>query len=183
MHSETLIQTLIDQTSQIIKQAEQLKNLDVPTLRWKASPESWSILECMEHLNLYGNFYVPQIECKVSQSNTRPETEFSSGWLGSYFAKSMLPKERLNKMKTFQDKNPLHANLDKDVIDRFIVQQRKLLELLIASRRVSLNKVKISTSISTLLKMNLGDTFQFYINHIIRHFAQIERIRKEMKSA
>ena len=86
-------------------------------------------------------------------------------------------------MKTFKDKNPLNANLDKSVIDKFIEQQVKLLDLLSQSRNVSLNKVKIQTSISSLIKLKLGDTFQFFINHIIRHLKQIERIETEMKNA
>lgn len=86
-------------------------------------------------------------------------------------------------MKTFKDKNPLNANLDKTVIDKFINQQIKLLDLLNQSRNVSLNKVKIQTSVSGLIKLKLGDTFQFFINHIIRHLAQIKRIKKAMKNA
>jgi hypothetical protein len=95
----------------------------------------------------------------------------------------MLPKEKLNKMKTFKDKNPLNAVLDKTVINKFIDQQIKLLDLLNQSRRVSLNKVKIQTSISSLIQLRLGDTFQFFINHIIRHLKQIDRIQEAMKNA
>ena len=134
-------------------------------------------------MNLYGDFYLPQIENKIKNSNTNFETEFNSGVLGNYFAKSMLPKEKLNKMKTFKDKNPLNADLDRSVIDKFNNQQIKLLELLNQSRNVSLNKVKIQTSISSFIKLKLGDTFQFYINHIIRHLAQIDRIQTAMKNA
>lgn len=94
----------------------------------------------------------------------------------------MLPKEKLNKMKTFNNKNPLNAKLDKSVIDKFISQQIKLLDLLNQSRGVSLNKVKIETSISSLIKLKIGDTFQFFINHVIRHLIQIDRIRTEIKN-
>lgn len=183
MHSEKLIQTLLEQTRQITNEAEQLKTYDLQTLTWKAYPNSWNILECIEHLNLYGNFYLPQMEEKIRNSDTENEIDFNSGFLGNYFAKSMLPKAKLNKMKTFKDKNPLNAKLDKTVIDNFINQQIKLLELLNQSRNVSLNKVKIATSISKLVKLKLGDTFQFFINHIIRHFTQIERIKTEIKKA
>jgi hypothetical protein len=107
---------------------------------------------------------------------------FKSGFLGNYFAKSMLPKEKLNKMKTFKDKNPLNANLDKSVIDKFLNQQMKLLDLLSLSRNVNLNTVKIKISITKLFKLKLGDTFQFYINHIIRHVKQIERIEAELNT-
>lgn len=182
MQSENLTQTLIEQTRQIINQAEKLKTYDLHSLTWKENELSWSILECLEHLNLYGNFYLPEIENKIRNSNTKPDFEFKSGILGNYFAKSMLPKEKLNKMKTFKDKNPLNAKLDKMVIDKFIGQQIKLLELLNQSRKVSLNKVKIQTSISSLIKIRLGDTFQFIINHNIRHLAQIDRVKIALKN-
>lgn len=95
----------------------------------------------------------------------------------------MLPKAQLNKMKTFKDKNPLNANLGKTVIDKFIHQQIKLIDLLTQSRKVSLNKVKIQTSISSFIKIKLGDTFQFIINHNIRHLKQIESIQANRKNA
>jgi hypothetical protein len=183
MQSEKLIQTLLEQTRQIINQTEKLKSYDLNTLTWKENEISWSILECLEHLNLYGDFYLPQIESKIENSTTKNDLEFKSGILGNYFAKSMLPKEKLNKMKTFKDKNPLNANLNKTVIDKFINQQIKLLDLLNQSRNVSLNKVKIQTSITSLIKLKLGDTFQFFINHIIRHLNQIDRIQTAMKNA
>ena len=183
MQSEKLIQTLLEQTRQIINQSEKLKSYDLDTLTWKENEISWSILECFEHLNLYGDFYLPQMDSKIKNSSTKTDLEFKSGILGNYSAKSMLPKEKLNKMKTFKDKNPLNSNLDKTVIDRFIDQQIKLLDLLNQSRNVSLNKVKIQTSVSSIIKLKLGDTFQFFINHIIRHLKQIDRIQQTMKNA
>jgi uncharacterized protein YbcC (UPF0753/DUF2309 family) len=130
---------------------------------------------------LYGNFYLQEITAKLNNTITTSEPEFKSGLLGSYFAKSMLPKAKLNKMKTFKDKNPLNAQLDKRVIDQFLHQQNVLLGLLDQSKNVSLNKVKIITSISSFIKLKLGDAFQFYINHIIRHLGQIDRVQAAMK--
>lgn len=183
MQSESLIQCLLEQTRQIINQVEKFKNDDFGTLTWKENKTSWSILECLEHLNLYGKFYLPEIERKIKNTNTKYEIEFKSGFLGGYFAKSMLPKEKLSEMKTFKNKNPLNAKLDKSVIDQFINQQIKLLDLLNQSKNISLNKVKIQTSISSLIKLKLGDTFQFFINHNIRHLNQINRIQAALKNA
>jgi hypothetical protein len=182
MNSELLIQDLIEKTRQNMNLVEKLKNYDSHTLNWKENEISWSILECLEHLNLYGDFYLPQIQTKIKNSTTKTEVEFKCGFLGNYFAKSMLPKGKLNKMKTFKDKNPLNSKLNTTTIDKFIHQQIILLDLLNQSRNVSLNKVKIQTSISGLLRLKLGDVFQFFINHIIRHLNQIERIQKTMKN-
>ena len=73
-------------------------------LTWKEKTDSWSILECLEHLNLYGDFYLPQMEKSIKNTTFKNENEFRSGLLGNYFAKTMLPEEKLNKMKTFKDK-------------------------------------------------------------------------------
>lgn len=181
MQSEKLIQSLLEQVRQIINQAETIKTYDLSTLTWRENATSWNMLECLQHLNLYGDFYLPQIKDKIESSPFKPTPEFKSGLLGNYFAKSMLPKAKLNKMKTFKDKNPLNKTLDKTVIDTFINQQMQLLELLNQSRNVSLNKVKIPTSISNLIKLKLGDTFRFFINHIIRHLHQVDRIKAAMK--
>lgn len=175
MQSEKMILSLVEHTRQFINRAEEFHQLDLHTLTWKSNSSSWSILECMEHLNLYGDYYLLAIERAIKKSNTKHDTEFKSGLLGNYFAKSMLPKEKLNKMNTFKDKNPLNAQLDKRVIDKFIEQQMQLLNLLDLSKNVSLNKIKITTSISRLIRMKLGDTLQFYVNHIIRHIAQMDR--------
>lgn len=183
MKTEHFIQSLLEQTKKNISQVEKLKSCDLPTLKWRETETSWNILECLEHLNLYGDFYLPQIEHKIKSSTTIATPDFKSGILGSYFAKSILPKEKLNKMNTSKDKNPLNTSLDKSIIDRFITQQIKLLELLNQSKNVNLNRIKIQTSISKYIKLKLGDVFQFLINHNIRHLNQVDKIQKAMKNA
>lgn len=182
MQTEILLESLSTQVKEIIKKAAPLKERDSKELNWRPAPDSWSILECLEHLNLYGQFYLPAIERGIHRSKTSPEPEFKPGFLGNYFAESMLPKEQLKKMKTFKSKDPIHTALDKTVIDTFLQQQQQLLILLTRSRKVSLNKIKIPTSISAMLQLKLGDTFRFVINHELRHLQQVERLLEQAGS-
>jgi hypothetical protein len=179
--SETLILDLIEKTRQNLNFVELLKQKTETELNWKENPKSWSILECLEHLNLYGYFYIPEIEKTISNSKFESEVVFQSGILGNYFAESMLPKKKLNRMKTFKDKNPLNSNLDRKVIDEFINQQIKTIDLLNKSKIVSLNKNKVKITLTKWIKLKLGDTFRFTINHNIRHIKQIENnIKKQI---
>ena len=172
--SQTLTLDLIETTRQNLNFAELLKQKTDVELNWKQNSESWSVLECLEHLNLYGHFYIPEIEKTILNSKHKSEEEFKSGILGNYFAESMLPKQKLNKMKTFKDKNPINSKLDRKVIDEFINQQIKTIDLLYKSKNVSLNKNKVKITLSKWIKLKLGDTFRFVINHNIRHLEQIE---------
>lgn len=175
IRSEELIQDLIERTRQNINRAELLRTKTDNVLNYKSVPQSWSALECLEHLNLYGRFYLPEIAKQISETPHPKERNFKSGILGNYFANSLLPKEKLNKMNTFKSMNPLNSKLDKSVIDNFLEQQIQILELLDKARNVSLNKTKTGISISRWIKLKLGDTFRVVIYHNQRHMEQAER--------
>ncbi|MFC0345495.1 DinB family protein [Epilithonimonas hispanica] len=102
------------------------------------------------------------------------QLDFKTGFLGNYFASMMLPKEKLNKMKTLKISNLIHNLLDKSVIDEFIKQQNKMLELLEKAKTVDWEKTKTSISISKFIKLKLDDTFRFVIYHNLRHINQAE---------
>jgi len=176
--TEELIDDLIQRTKVILNEAEQLKLLSIDLLNQKPTPESWSILECLEHLNRYGDFYIPEIKLRLQAA---PKTDdalvFKSGLLGNYFAVSMLPKEQLNKMNTFKSMNPAGSELDEQVIEEFISQQKQLLDLLDKSRKVDLRKTKTAISISKWIKLRLGDTFRVLVYHNQRHMVQVEKVQ------
>ena len=184
IQTEALLVDLANRTKQLIQEVETFKDRPAAVLNYKQTAESWSVLECLEHLNLYGRFYLPEIAKRINESKQKSEPVFNSGWLGNYFANSMLPKAKLNKMKTFKNMNPLNSKLDKKVIEEFINQQTEILRLLEEARKISLNKTKTSITLSKLIKLRLGDTFRFVIYHNQRHMAQAQRIENvEVKNS
>lgn len=160
--------------------AETLLQAKENKLNYRTSDNSWSILECFEHLNRYGNFYIPEMDRKISSSDSVFKATFSPGVLGDYFARSMLPKEKLKTMKTFKEMNPIHSRLDKTVLNTFIEQQSQLTDLLEKAKNINLEKTKTGISISKLIKLKIGDTFRFVIYHNLRHIEQAKKLL-EMK--
>jgi hypothetical protein len=175
-----LLDELRTLTKRHIQYAENLLQETDDKLNFRVSDESWSVLECLEHLNRYGDFYIPEINRRISSSKTSPTPIFKPGMLGNYFAKSMLPKEKLNKMKTFKSMNPINSQLDKEVVNEFIKQQYQLIELLEKAKDIDLNAAKTNISISRLIKLKLGDAFRFVIYHNVRHIRQAENILKDI---
>lgn len=181
IEAKQILSELVEEVKVIRAHGEALESYSDAELNFRTTSESWSILECLEHLNLYGDFYLPEIQSAIEASRHQAEKVFKSGMMGNYFANSMLPKEKLNKMKTFKDKNPLHSKLDRAVVQRFIRQQEALLDLLEQASKVSLNRTKTGISISRMMRLKLGDTFRFLINHEIRHMAQIKRLQEVLQ--
>lgn len=178
MKAQDLIKELIELTQKNIYEIQVFKELPIEKLNQKLNAKSWSALECIEHLNRYGDFYIPEIKNQIEKSTHKKSETFKSGILGNYFAQSMFPKEKLNKMKTFKSMNPLNSSLNKSVLDKFIYQQKQILELLEKSKNTNLTRTKTSISIAKWMKLRLGDTFRVVIYHNLRHIEQAKNTIK-----
>lgn len=175
-----LLNELKGKTKDHLQYAETLLLKPENELNFRVSEDSWSVLECFEHLNRYGDFYIPEVTQRISSSKTSFKSDFKPGILGNYFAKSMLPKEKLNKMKTLKTMNPIHSQLNKEVVKTFIQQQKQWLELLNKAEQIDLEKTKTAISISKLITLKLGDTFRFVIHHNERHIVQAVQVLKNI---
>jgi hypothetical protein len=155
---------------------EVFQNANDLTLLQPAPDGGWSIAQCLEHLNGYGHYYLPQIQKGLNKPvvNATPDT-FQSSWLGAYFTRLMDPETGKKKHKAFKNHIP-PADLDAHaVVAEFIQQQETLLTYLKQARRADLNQIKIPISITKWVKLKLGDTFQFLIAHNERHMVQAKR--------
>jgi len=176
--TEELIADLTSRTEQIIKTVELYKSLPIEQLSWRPGPEKWNVIECLEHLSLYSDFYLPAINNSINGAiKNGPSEFFKSGILGNYFALSMPPREKLNTMNTFKSKNPLGKVSDNNLaIERFLNYQKQTLKLLENAKKVNLTKAKTATTIGKLVKIRLGDTFRVVIYHNERHIVQAQNV-------
>lgn len=176
------LETLHQRTERLLQTAiTAWQMLPAETMGAAPGPGAWSAAQCLEHLNIYGRHYLPAIEAamKNAQKNgSRAVEQVQSGWLGAWFTDLMLPQAGgglKKKMKAPKNAVPA-ANPDaRAMLAEFIDQQEKMLMLLTNASQVNLNKVRVPTSLSPLIRMRLGDTFAFVLAHLERHVLQAER--------
>lgn len=176
MKSEILLSELTGMTQENLLRSEKFLQHSEEELNFKLDKDKWSVLECLEHLNICGAFYIEEIRNSIERSHKSNEMEFRSGFFGNYFAESMLPKENMNKVKTFKSMNPVNSKLNKSVVKEFRNQQKSLLELLEKAKRVSLTKNRTGIFITKWIRIRLGDSFRVVIYHNLRHIIQAEKV-------
>ena len=178
INKEQLITELVSLTEQAIIAVKNFKTLDIRQLNLKNTPEQWSILECIEHLNLYGDFYLPVMQKQLLETIHKENSPvFKPGVIGNYFAGLMKTENgKIKKMKSPKDKNPVNSALSITTLDRFLKQQQLLQFLLKQAFTADLTKIKTTISLSKFIKLRLGDTLRFYVYHIERHLAQARKM-------
>jgi hypothetical protein len=177
VNKNQLLDTLENKVESHLQQAIQVyQNLSTDELLRPATNGGWSIAQCLEHLNRYGHYYLPQIGSGLARAKGKPAPDtFQSTWLGHYFIRSMDPQTGKKKYKAFKEYIPA-PNLDAAaVVAAFIEQQETLLDYLAPCRRADLNAIKVPISIFRWIKLRLGDVLQFLIAHNERHVQQANR--------
>lgn len=173
--SEELLNELQEDVRKIKAAAEHISSKDPRKLIYQTHPEKWSVVQVLEHMNAYGRHYIPAIDRAVAIKSAEPSVWFTPGTFGNYFVKSMKPTnvyEIKNKMKTMKAYSfPNSLNVEK-VLQEFLEQQDRLIQLMDLARSRDLNSIRIPITVSKLVKLKLGDVFRFLVAHEQRHMIQ-----------
>lgn len=173
-NSKNLLADLLAIIKTNIQAAENFNKLPDDVLNRKPAPNAWSILECLEHLNLYSAFYLPEIE-KHLRNPGYPKATFKSGLWGSYLVKMVIPKEGGKKMTTFKSMNPAGSKLNRNVVRVFMESQQDLEGYIEMAKTADLNRAGIAVTFTRLIKLKLGDALRFMAYHNQRHVQQALR--------
>lgn len=173
-----LLRQLTDITRRNLAAGERFLTLNDKTLHLRPRPDAWNALECLAHLNHYGDYYLPEIRKQITASQHRNNLDtFTSSWLGNKFAAGMKPGPKTRKINTFKNADPVNFGeaVDRSAITEFIRQQKELLDLLELAATVDLTKTKTGISITNLIRLRLGDSLRVVAYHNWRHVEQAER--------
>lgn len=174
IQQQELINELIELTKSTKHSLQELQQLPIEQLNIKQDKNQWSALECIEHLNLYGDFYLPELKKRLKNASQNRNGHFKSGLIGNYFVK-IIKADSKKKMKTASEMNAIGSKLTKATLERFSRQLNELEEILEQSKPLDLTRTKTAISLTKLIQLRMGDTLRFVVHHNDRHMKQARR--------
>jgi hypothetical protein len=176
--SNRIIKDCIKSTKENIERAKKsFAHLSDIQLNWKPHPDSWSVGECLSHLVNSNSLYLDKIENILNSFPTGTEKDFpyKQSFLGKLIAKGVDPPN-LKKAKTFKVFFPDKSEVQKNIIDEYVKSSEKLIELVGKVKHLDLQKIKLSSPVNILIRINLGDPQIIIPKHDKRHLNQAGRV-------
>jgi hypothetical protein len=181
------VPTLMRKLALLVESCSETVNTEFAHLRkdqldWQPNEKSWSISQCLAHLNAYYRYYIPVFRGKISNTRFKdPQDFFSSSPLGIAVSSSVMlgkVKNVKRKLKSTKEYNPLiNTTLSLDnVIQEYAVHVQEFKAVLKESAVINLRKTKCPLSLRPVVKLNMGDAFIFTAYHNERHIEQMKRI-------
>jgi hypothetical protein len=186
--TKALLDKLYGETEAYLEKAvKEWQKMPLELFHKRPKPEAWSAAQCLEHLNIYGRYYLPALEKAIESAEKKgfqPTENYTSGWIGNYFYHQILPNTEgglKGKMKAPAHAIPTHQPDARAMVAEFIDQQETMLKLIERARKINIGKVRVPISIMKWLKLKVGDTFLFMTAHHLRHILQAERALSQTK--
>lgn len=182
--TNVLLHDLAELVRDILYTAEtEFRRLPVFELNMRPAPQAWSVAECLEHLNLFGKYYLPAIEKVIRTAQKRghtPAATFIPGRMGKYFVDAIRVRDTTFKMKSTRKFLPERKIYGHEVVAQFIAQSQQTIELLHAAKAVDLNRSPVKTAQFPLVRLRLGDALRFFVYHMERHALQALQASKTL---
>jgi len=179
--SHQIIQEFITATTTNVERALKIfSSLSEKQLNWKPAPDVWSVGECISHLVNSNNLYLNKIEKILSLNTSSQEKDFyyKQSLFGKLIAKGVDPAY-VRKSKTFKVFFPDSSEINKDIIDEYVVSSKRFIEIAGRMRKIDLKRIKLSSPVNKLIRLNLGDPLIIIPKHDERHLNQAERVMSQ----
>jgi hypothetical protein len=146
---------------------------------WRPAPGRWSIAECLDHLTQTGRVAVGHIRETLEDARRRKlysRGPFRYGMLGQMIVRSMGPQPR-RKFKAPAVFKPRPDRPRQTVERDFFALQDELLGCIKESNGINLKRAKVTSPVTRLLRLSLGQEFALLIAHEQRHLWQARQVR------
>ena len=144
----------------------------------RPNPASWSAAECLSHLSLSSEMFLPVLQTAVTDAKKRamapPKHALKMDLIGRVLRWFLEPPIR-QRLKTSARFVPRSVRAKAEAFGEFAALQSKLAELLAAAAGIDLNRVKISSPFDKRIRLNLYSAFRILIAHQRRHLWQAEQ--------
>jgi hypothetical protein len=185
-----LLRALREEVREIGARAEErFGALDEAQLAWAPGKRRWGVGQCLEHLLLTNGYYLERLEGAADAlggSVREPGVAVLEGWLGRWLVRCVGPDSRwplpaprfLHPRRTAEleaaDRSPPGGA--RAVVADFLSQQNEILRLLRKAEDLPMDRTRISSPATRLVRLRASDALRMVVAHEWRHLAQAERV-------
>jgi len=161
---------------------ELVTGLTAEQLNWQPRPGAWSVGQCLEHLCVANDVYLPAISSSLPDQPVSAVPEIQVGWFGRWFiSKYIEPSPHTQHVQAPKKITP-GARVDLSVLQRFLRSNQAARDLVRRASDYDVNRIRFKNPFIPLLRFTVGTGFEILSKHQRRHLLQAERVKNSLDS-
>jgi hypothetical protein len=161
---------------------ELARNLSTEQLNWRPAPDAWSIGQCLHHLYVTNEQYLPPIAKSLDGRPVHPVQEITPGWFARFFIRNYIAPPPPGAQVKSRARAPRQIapamNVDPSVLDQLLRTNDTARDVIRRAASFDVNRIRFQNPFVPLLRFTVGSGVEIIWKHQRRHLQQAERVRK-----
>lgn len=149
---------------------------------WRPDAKRWSIGDCLEHLTMTLDLYLPVYRNCMEEARRRGQLgsgPYRYGWFSGRFVASMEPPPKIKvKARLGIEVTGLSTHEPADILRAFEERHAAFVALIRETNGVDLKRPRLTSLFSKFVSMPLGQWYRFNAAHDRRHLWQARQVMK-----
>jgi hypothetical protein len=159
---------------------ELVVGLNSEQLNWQSAPDAWSVGQCLEHLCIANEVYLPAIAASLAGRSVSAVEEITPGWFARWFIRSYIEPSPQSKRASAPRKIVPSPRVEPSVLDRFLRSNQAARELVRHAGKYDVNHIRFRNPFIPVLRFTAGTGLQIVSRHERRHLVQAERAKRSL---
>ena len=157
---------------------ELARGLSPEQLNWKPTEDVWSVGQCLHHLYVTNEVYLPAISKALDGRPPSPVPGITPGWLGRWFIRTYIEPSPQSKRAQAPGKIAPARQVDSSVLELFLRSDDVARALVRRAGAYDVNRIRFKNPLIPLVRFTVGTGLEILWRHQRRHLLQAERIRR-----
>ena len=154
------------------------RGLGTEQLNWKPTEDVWSVGQCLQHLYVANEVYLPAIANALDDGPPSPVQDITPGWFGRWFIRTYVEPSSRGKRGRAPRKIAPAQQIDASVLDLFLRSNDVARDLVRRAGAYNINRIRFRNPFIPLLRFTVGTGLEIVWRHQRRHLLQAERIKQ-----
>jgi DinB superfamily len=153
------------------------EGLSVEQMNWQPMPYAWSVGQCIEHLNITNEVYLPAIAAALDGQPQGRVEEIRLGWPSRWFIRNFIaPNPGGKRAKAPSEIEPA-SQVGPQVLAAFLRSNQAAGRLVKQASVFDVNRIRFGNPFVPPLRFTVGTGLEIVAKHESRHLLQAERVR------
>ena len=162
---------------------ELVEGLTAEQLNRQPAADAWSVGQCLEHLCIANDVYLPAISASLTGKPVFPVQEITPGWFGRWFVRTYIEPSPQSTRARAPKKITPGTRVELSVLDRFLKSNQAFQKLVREAAEYDVNSIRFRNPFVPLIHFTAGTGFQILARHQVRHLLQAERAKQAIKGS
>jgi DinB superfamily len=151
--------------------------LSAEQLNWQPADGVWGVGQCLEHLCITNEVYLPAIARALEGKPKKHVEEVTPGWFGRLFIERFVEPSPKQKRVSAPKKIVPGSRVETSALERFLASNSATREVIGRAREYDVNQIRFRNPLISVIWFTVGTGLVIISGHERRHLLQAECVK------